>query len=283
MAVLICRGCGTHFDSAVASTRGGDVRGNSRKFCSLPCRWKAYRAVYTTRRTCRRCRKRFDSLRRRQFCSIECRGEAMRERQQSRVRTATMACCAACGKTFAPRDKRCKKFCSRQCSVSKRKHALGTGLADGWLRVLLLWVRVITREQRREARQQLAGQQWREWQCRQCGGIFQTRDRLRCVCLTCVADNEKAARKMSKAVRRSKCKSLVRENASPDAIFARDGWQCQQCKCRVSKRLDVNHDRYPNLDHVIPLSRGGTHTCDNLQCLCRACNLQKSDKQLNLF
>lgn len=34
----------------------------------------------------------------------------------------------------------------------------------------------------------------------------------------------------------------------------------------------------PELEHVIPLSKGGTHTRANVRCSCRACNLNKGAK-----
>ena len=37
------------------------------------------------------------------------------------------------------------------------------------------------------------------------------------------------------------------------AIFARDDWSCQYCGATAE-----------NLDHVVPKSRGGTHTWDNV-------------------
>lgn len=33
-----------------------------------------------------------------------------------------------------------------------------------------------------------------------------------------------------------------------------------------------------HLDHIMPLSRGGKHTIDNIQLLCPSCNLRKSNK-----
>lgn len=38
-------------------------------------------------------------------------------------------------------------------------------------------------------------------------------------------------------------------------------------KCGSSKRLTV--------DHVVPISKGGSNTLLNLQCLCYGCNRQK--------
>ncbi|WP_371825136.1 HNH endonuclease [Vreelandella aquamarina] len=34
----------------------------------------------------------------------------------------------------------------------------------------------------------------------------------------------------------------------------------------------------PELDHIRPLSKGGHHSKENTQLLCRSCNLDKSDK-----
>lgn len=39
--------------------------------------------------------------------------------------------------------------------------------------------------------------------------------------------------------------------------------------------LDVNGYSWPELDHVIPLSRGGPHTADNLVPSCISCNRAK--------
>ena len=51
-------------------------------------------------------------------------------------------------------------------------------------------------------------------------------------------------------------------------VWYRDGGQCVICGAR----------EYLELDHVIPRSKGGATTIDNLQVLCRKCNSQKSDR-----
>ena len=37
-------------------------------------------------------------------------------------------------------------------------------------------------------------------------------------------------------------------------------------------------DAYPELDHIVPLAKGGLHDDENLQVLCRHCNRSKQDK-----
>jgi len=51
------------------------------------------------------------------------------------------------------------------------------------------------------------------------------------------------------------------------AVFARDGHRCQYCGSTAE-----------NIDHVVPRSRGGTHTWDNVVAACRRCNTRKEDR-----
>jgi hypothetical protein len=55
------------------------------------------------------------------------------------------------------------------------------------------------------------------------------------------------------------------------SIYERDGHRCR--KCGISGR---HHDL--EIDHIIPISKGGKSTYDNLQTLCRRCNLEKGSK-----
>lgn len=51
------------------------------------------------------------------------------------------------------------------------------------------------------------------------------------------------------------------------AVFARDGWTCQYCGGPAE-----------NVDHVVPRSRGGTHTWANVVACCRRCNARKENR-----
>src|SRR6202011_4768365 len=52
------------------------------------------------------------------------------------------------------------------------------------------------------------------------------------------------------------------------AVFARDGWSCQYCGS--SSNLTV--------DHVIPRSRGGISSWENIVASCAPCNRRKGDQ-----
>ena len=52
-------------------------------------------------------------------------------------------------------------------------------------------------------------------------------------------------------------------------VMERDGHRC--CKCgRKTSKLEI--------DHIIPISKGGKSTMDNLQTLCHSCNAAKGNK-----
>ena len=51
------------------------------------------------------------------------------------------------------------------------------------------------------------------------------------------------------------------------AVFARDGWECQYCGARTALTVD----------HVIPRSKGGGSSWDNIVASCAPCNRRKGD------
>lgn len=55
-------------------------------------------------------------------------------------------------------------------------------------------------------------------------------------------------------------------------IFARDGYICAYCGDREGPH---------QVDHIVPLSRGGTSVPDNLCVACGPCNASKCDKLLS--
>lgn len=59
------------------------------------------------------------------------------------------------------------------------------------------------------------------------------------------------------------------------AICERDDNTCQLCSSPVRHDVDVNHPRYPNLDHIVPFSKGGSDGSENLRLTCRQCNMMR--------
>ena len=56
------------------------------------------------------------------------------------------------------------------------------------------------------------------------------------------------------------------------SIYERDGYRCRYCG--VSEQYATLE-----IDHIIPISKGGKSTYENLQTLCRKCNYEKGNKR----
>ena len=55
-------------------------------------------------------------------------------------------------------------------------------------------------------------------------------------------------------------------------ILKRDGYRCQMCGVTAKDGATLE------IDHITPVSKGGSNDADNLQVLCRDCNAGKSDQ-----
>lgn len=92
--------------------------------------------------------------------------------------------------------------------------------------------------------------------CPKCGRVYKGKDSKAKFCMFCATPLEKRESRIpfSKNIR--------------DKVFKRDGYRCVRCGAsNKEKRLEV--------DHIIPISRGGTNDIDNLQTLCWECNKDK--------
>ena len=78
---------------------------------------------------------------------------------------------------------------------------------------------------------------------------------------------------------RAKRAGVVCEMIDPIDILNRDNWHCQMCGCATPKKLrGTCEPNAPELDHLISLARGGSHTPANVRGVCRACNLLKCNE-----
>jgi 5-methylcytosine-specific restriction endonuclease McrA len=54
-------------------------------------------------------------------------------------------------------------------------------------------------------------------------------------------------------------------------VYRRDGNRCQYCGCHLNSKNS-------SIDHVMPRSRGGGHTWNNIVSACKPCNRKKSNR-----
>lgn len=68
------------------------------------------------------------------------------------------------------------------------------------------------------------------------------------------------------------------ERFAPRDVHERDGWTCGLCRLPVDPGLAWPHPMSASVDHILPLSRGGSHTLANVQCAHLSCNSRKCDR-----
>jgi 5-methylcytosine-specific restriction endonuclease McrA len=89
-------------------------------------------------------------------------------------------------------------------------------------------------------------------------------------------------RRINRAQRRAKRIGVMVERIDPLVVLERDDWRCHVCggdapkEARGTMRWDA-----PEVDHIVPLSRGGSHTYANVACAHRRCNIIKGDGLIN--
>lgn len=208
----------------------------------------------------------------------------------------TVKTCLVCGKEFCPTNKRgaSPRFCSEKCK-GRFYHPPKAKPEPIAIRCEYCGREFTTK--RKGQRYCNSGCAYKAMHGRPVKG------RLNTVCIVCGKQYPNPRRqsycdgckkKQVRQQRRTWCsrrralkKNVLVEKFNSIEIFIRDGWRCQICGKKVRPTFTEYHDLYPNLDHIIPLSKGGTHTRDNCQCTCRKCNIAKRDKiggqQLLLF
>lgn len=76
------------------------------------------------------------------------------------------------------------------------------------------------------------------------------------------------------ALRRARVHNARIGKVSYAAILRQHGWVCHICGGSIAGRADLH------FDHVVPLSRGGSHSNDNIRPAHAFCNLSKHDNLL---
>ena len=132
--------------------------------------------------------------------------------------------------------------------------------------------------------------------CEICGKEYSVRDYVESANLKYAIDNGvcsaecrkekkrilKRRFKTSNHIHRSKKYGVAYESGiTLRKLIARDGLTCAICggECDLNDHSwsDYAGAMYPSIDHIIPLSKGGTHTWDNVQVTHMICNSLKSD------
>lgn len=109
-------------------------------------------------------------------------------------------------------------------------------------------------------------------------------------CNRCIADAAAQYRRENPDVMwrqaiiyRARKLGVTRETFDRREIFERDGWVCGICGEDIDAEVEYPDPRSPSIDHIVPLSKGGTHERGNVQASHFRCNLRKSSKVVDLI
>ena len=252
---------------------------------------------------CKQCGKRLPKQRK-SFCSTECRFKhcSLPERD-----------CVCCGKRFKPKASK-SKYCTNECankhksvtyiqpnSTTQKNKTTVNGVPFGTTCKLLYSKCRCCKQQRPTLSPNAGFYCSKKCQChdyyeRECKKGKRSRKVGLSVCIWCGAKRYLAkhankmfcsakcrSKKMNAERRHRKRTQKYVEGISWKTAVKRFGWACSACGVTCIRPLGSNNPIEATLDHVVPLSKGGSHTWDNVQLLCRKCNTTKNNKDWQLF
>lgn len=262
-------------------------------------------------RVCRHCGERFTRAGKghpTQYCNLACKAAANAERYRlydqtkrkprsyaNRVRPKKEIICAFCFHSVLRQVRQSKdasKFCSRECAfsasanIADERNALKR-IKERARQIAMKRLRLTVKPEVEALRRIATSVRSRLKPCRVCSATFLATRKWQHFCSTeCRNVLRNAARRIQKARRRARERSAEADRIDPLKVFERDRWICHICKTKTLPRLRGKHDdKSPELDHIISLADGGSHTWGNVACACRKCNIGKgarSSGQLGL-
>lgn len=287
---MTCAGCGVGFT------------GRKRKYCAKECRLRhiAPGRMAPIQRECLGCGATFLATRdKHRHCTKICYMRARNVQPKKHM----SAGCGWCKRTYHPKVADRNKFCSRECAFEmlhhlKAERAILKRIQRNWRKKLIRECIHCSREFRPlttegycrdECRGECRGEKARKAlatntrnhiaktkprDCIGCGLSFIPvyGDKRRAFCS--VMCRRRYANRTSSSNHRKRARhyGCYYEPVNLKKILERDGYKCGICGEMTEPDSVLYSPRYPSVDHIIPLSKGGPHRPANLQCACFMCN-----------
>lgn len=206
-------------------------------------------------RTCPQCARSFPIAGARKYCTAECfrlarnARNAFRSRRQTQANLAekSLTPCKMCGSPIGIRTMQ-SKFCSRDCSRDWRQ----AWSPKGKPRASKIWFTSCT-----SCSQPFTARVPNAIRCKECRRAYNEAR------LTRKYHERRAVGKMTMTVQ---------------ALARRDGPVCWICTMGVDMSLSGSAPMGPTIDHLLPISKGGTNDKGNLALAHRSCNMRRGNR-----
>ena len=230
---------------------------------------------------------------------ISCRAVAPTGSNALRIANAACNqshCCEGCGVTFKPKRAGRTRFCTRDCAfkavscgaarrkaqapVPVERHCVDCGVVVQRRGRCSPCATTRTKENARLSAKAKAAAAFvpERKVCTECFAAFATTYGLKLRRYCSVSCGKKAGKRTARAKGKARKRAATVEAVNPTRVFVRDGWLCHLCGGKTDKtRRGTYHPKAPELDHIVPLAKGGAHSYANTACAHRQCNAAKSD------
>ena len=255
----ICTQCGTQFHN---SKRAG--KPHKHYFCSNEC-WDAYCQSKRQISVCKQCGKEYEHNKKNRagmFCSRECAFEYKRAKNTKRI--LRIRRCKTCEKIFLIHG-HTASYCSNEC----RRIGINNAVKS----------RQSYNSQAKRREKFIPENK----ECKNCGALFETvfkGEKTFCSqdCRTKYLHERKQQRKHHRLDG-----IVIDDDITLTKLSIRDEGICKLCNApvdwndyEISKTgARITGARYPSIDHIYPISRGGRHSWDNVQLAHFLCNSLK--------
>ena len=213
--------------------------------------------------------------------------------QPNRHRKEAVACdwCGTtCYKEPGRRNKYKHMYCTEQCrsthfkALARLKSGPPLNFIGYWINCMQCDTPVLTRD----ARQMFCTRRCARLHRNPSGMTESQIEQIGITCSTCGKEfRSKHLGQLTCSPRCNRTRSKQRYGGSGSAwiskarrlaIYERDNWTCKICNKEIDKSADpMRGDFAASLDHIIPVSRNGTHAKENLRTTHRICNSLRGD------
>ena len=188
--------------------------------------------------------------------------------------------CKRCSSKFEPKagPGRPRLFCSSACTTAATRDVCRAAFRPSRAGQPISQIEVKTRLERRRAHHRAKA---KAVACRICNASFSPifGFGIDSICVPCKPAAATRRRRVEDAAAEARLRRATIEFVDPIVVLSRDDWRCYLCGCSTPPDLRGSyHPQAPEVEHVMPLARGGDHSYANTRCACRQCNQRKAAK-----